>query len=68
VKKREGINKIIMKTQLLFNGWSAHYNPDCWFDNSKDDLYVDNKGTIKGFQPEEEGVTMKEAYERSKKR
>jgi len=57
-----------MKTQLLFNGWSAHYNPDCWFDNSKDDLYIDNKGTIRGFQSEEEGVTMKEAYERSKER
>lgn len=57
-----------MKTQLLFNGWSAHYHPDCWFNHSKDNLYVDDKGKIKGFQSEEEGITMKEAYERSKKR
>ena len=63
----KGIQKIIMKTQLLFNGWGAHYHPDCWFDSSKDDLSVNNKGMIVGFQPEEYGLTMKEAYERSKK-
>ena len=57
-----------MKTQLLFNGWGAHYHSDCWFDHSKDNLYVDKNGTIKGFQSEEKGITMKEAYERSKER
>jgi hypothetical protein len=63
----KGIRKIIMKTQLLFNGWGAHYHPDCWFDSSKDDLSVNDKGVIVGFQPEEYGLTMKKAYERSKK-
>jgi len=63
----KGIQKIIMKTQLLFNGWGAHYHPNCWFDSSKDDLSVDSKGMIIGFQPEEYGLTMEEAYERSKK-
>ena len=57
-----------MKTQLLFNGWGAHYHPDCWFDTSKDNLYVDSNGTIRGFQSEEDGITMKEAYEKSKER
>ena len=63
----KGIQKITMKTQLLFNGWGAHYYPDCWFDSSKDDLSVNNNGMIVGFQPKEYGLTMKEAYERSKK-
>ena len=63
----KGIQKIIMKTQLLLNGWGAHYHPDCWFDSSKDDLSVNDEGVIIGFQPEEYGLTMKEAYERSKK-
>ena len=55
-----------MKTQLLFNGWWAHYHPDCWFKNSEDTQYLEN-GVLVGFRPEEEGLTMKEAYERSKK-
>ena len=57
-----------MKTQLLFNGWGVHYNPDCWFDTSKDNLYVDDNGTIRGFQSKKDGITMTEAYERSKER
>jgi hypothetical protein len=63
----KGIQKIIMKTQLLFNGWGAHYHSDCWFNSSKDDLSVNDEGMIIGFQPEECGLTMKEAYEISKK-
>ena len=55
-----------MKTQLLFNGWWAHYHPDCWFKSSEDTQYLKN-GVLVGFRPEEEGLTMKEAYERSKK-
>ena len=62
----KGIRKINMKTQLLFNGWWAHYHPDCWFKNSEDTQYLKN-GVLVGFRPEEEGLTMKEAYERSKK-
>tara|TARA_B100000963_G_scaffold302028_1_gene274815 strand:+ start:836 stop:1054 length:219 start_codon:yes stop_codon:yes gene_type:complete len=62
----KGIRKINMKTQLLFNGWWAHYHPDCWFKNSEDTQYLEN-GVLVGFRPEEEGLTMKEAYERSKK-
>lgn len=62
----KGIRKINMKTQLLFNGWWAHYHPDCWFKDSEDTQYLEN-GVFVGFRPEEEGLTMKEAYERSKK-
>ena len=62
----KGIQKITMKTQLLFNGWWAHYHPDCWFKTSEDTQYLE-KGILVGFRPEEEGLTMKEAYERSKK-
>tara|TARA_R110002012_G_scaffold233744_1_gene407093 strand:- start:165 stop:365 length:201 start_codon:yes stop_codon:yes gene_type:complete len=62
----KGIRKINMKTQLLFNGWWAHYHPDCWFKNTEDTQYLEN-GVLVGFRPEKEGLTMKEAYERSKK-
>ena len=62
----KGIQKINMKTQLLFNGWWAHYHPNCWFKESEDTQYLE-KGRLIGFRPEEEGLTMKEAYERSKK-
>ena len=62
----KGIRKINMKAQLLFNGWWAHYHPDCWFKDSEDTQYLE-KGVLVGFRPEEEGLTMKEAYERSKK-
>ena len=62
----EGVEKITMKTQLLFNGWWAHYHPDCWFKSSEDTQYLEN-GVLVGFRPEEEGLTMEEAYERSKK-
>ena len=61
-----GIRRINMKTQLLFNGWWAHYHPDCWFKDSEDTQHLEN-GVLVGFRPEEEGLTMKEAYERSKK-
>ena len=54
-----------MKTQLLFNGWWAHYHPNCWFKSSEDTQYLEN-GVLVGFRPEEEGLTMKEAYEKSK--
>ena len=55
-----------MKPQLLFNGWWAHYHPNCWFKSSEDTQYLEN-GVLVDFRPEEEGLTMKEAYERSKK-
>ena len=37
--KNKGIRKINMKTQLLFNGWWAHYNPNCWFKSTEDTQY-----------------------------
>ena len=51
----KGIQKITMKTQLLFNGWWAHYHPDCWFKDSEDTQYLE-KGVLVGFRPEEEGL------------
>jgi hypothetical protein len=62
----KGIRKINMKTQLLFNGWWAHYHPDCWFKESEDNLYLNEEGVLVGFRPREEGITLKEAYEKSK--
>ena len=41
----KGIRKINMKTQLLFNGWWAHYHPDCWFKDSEDTQYLE-KGVL----------------------
>jgi len=52
----KGIKKITMKTQLLFNGWWAHYHPNCWFKSSEDTQYLNG----------EEGITMEEAYNKSK--
>ena len=49
---------------LLENGWWCHYNLDCWFEKSKDNLYVDNKGKIAGFRPKEEGISLEEAYKK----
>ena len=55
-----------MKTQLLFNGWWAHYTPNCWFKNSEDPQNLNEEGVMVGFRPKEEGLTMEEAYEKSK--
>ena len=55
-----------MKTQLLFNGWWAHYYQNCWFKSSEDSQYFNVEGVMVGFRPKEEGLTMEEAYEKSK--
>jgi len=56
------------ETYLKMNGWWAHYHRDCWFDGELDELDVDSDGMIIGFRPEEEGITLEEAYEYQKGR
>jgi hypothetical protein len=46
---------------LKNNGWWAHYHNECWFESSKDELYVED-GVIVGFRPESEGLTLGEAF------
>ena len=43
---------------LKENNWGAHYSYNCWFDISKDNLDVDDKGKIIGFQPKEDGIKL----------
>tara|TARA_B100001559_G_scaffold248579_1_gene211951 strand:- start:1217 stop:1450 length:234 start_codon:yes stop_codon:yes gene_type:complete len=47
---------------LKENNWGAHYRYNCWFDHSKDNLDVNDKGEIIGFQPEEDGIKMEQAF------
>lgn len=47
---------------LLENGWWAQYHDDCWFESSKDEVCVNDKGEIVGFRLESEGITLEEAY------
>lgn len=54
------------KQYLLENGWWAHYHDDCWFEKSKDELDVDERGFIVGFRPENEGITLEKAYEKAR--
>jgi hypothetical protein len=51
---------------LLENGWWCNYNDNCWFEESKDELYVEG-GIIKGFRPESEGIDLEKAYKQCKK-
>jgi len=51
---------------LLENGWWCNYNDNCWFEESKDELYVED-GIIKGFRPESEGIDLEKAYKQCKK-
>tara|TARA_R110001592_G_scaffold301508_1_gene572875 strand:+ start:829 stop:1023 length:195 start_codon:yes stop_codon:yes gene_type:complete len=53
------INK---KQYLKENGWWAHYHSNCWFDGKLDKLDVDEKGFVVGFRPENEGITLEEAF------
>ena len=55
------INK---KQHLLENGWWSHYHPNCWFESSKDKLWVNDKGKIVGFRPKSEGITLEKAYKK----
>ncbi len=64
----KGIKKITMKTLLLHNGWWSHYHPNCWFKTSEDTQYLNSEGVMVGFRPEEEGITLKEAYKIEKGR
>ena len=56
------IMEINKRQYLLENGWWAHYHDDCWFDGELDELDVNSDGLIVGFRPEEEGITLEEAY------
>jgi len=49
---------------LLENNWGEHYRYNYWFDHSKDNLDVNDKGEIAGFQPEERGLSFKEAFKK----
>tara|TARA_R110000822_G_scaffold43151_3_gene116754 strand:- start:484 stop:687 length:204 start_codon:yes stop_codon:yes gene_type:complete len=54
-------------TYLKINGWWSHYHNDCWFESSKDELEVKD-GIMVGFRPENEGITLEEAYNKVNKR
>jgi|TARA_Y100000389_G_scaffold204880_1_gene260383 hypothetical protein len=57
------MNREEKRQYLLENGWWSHYHEDCWFESSKDDLYVEEgTGDIKGFRPMGEGVTLEDAF------
>tara|TARA_R100001443_G_scaffold116688_3_gene138063 strand:+ start:350 stop:589 length:240 start_codon:yes stop_codon:yes gene_type:complete len=47
---------------LLENNWGEHYRYNCWFDHSKDNLHVDENNRIAGFQPEEDGIKLEQAF------
>ena len=47
------------------NKWWAHYHDNCWFESSKDELYV-KLGRIVGFKPQSEGITLEKAYEKAR--
>lgn len=49
---------------LKENNWGAHYSYNCWFDHSKDNLDVDDKGKIIGFQPKEDGIKLEQAFKK----
>ena len=53
------------RQHLKENGWWAHFNDDCWFDSALDELYVENEN-IRGFRPKIEGLTLEEAFKKSK--
>jgi len=46
---------------LLENGWWCRFHNECWYESSKDELYVE-KGIIVGFRPKSEGVGLEEAF------
>jgi|TARA_B100001094_G_C17661759_1_gene544577 hypothetical protein len=57
------MNREEKRQYLLENGWWSHYHEDCWFESSKDDLYVEEgTGDVKGFKPMGEGVKLEDAF------
>ena len=52
---------------LLENGWWWRTHEECWYESSKDELYVNKDGVIDGFRPESEGISLEEAYKQVKK-
>ena len=52
---------------LLENGFYWRHNPECWYESSKDELYVNKDGLIVGFRPESEGISLEEAYKKVSK-
>lgn len=59
------IVEIDKRQYLLENDWWCHYHDDCWFEKSKDKLFVKN-GVMVGFRPENEGITLEKAYEKAR--
>ena len=53
------------RQHLKESGWWAHFNDDCWFDSALDELYVEDEN-IRGFRPKIEGLTLEEAFKKSK--
>ncbi len=60
------LSRFYKRQYLLENGWWAHYHDDCWFDGKLDKLDVDEKGSMVGFRPENEGITLEKAYEKAR--
>tara|TARA_R110001599_G_scaffold1320_1_gene6547 strand:- start:669 stop:857 length:189 start_codon:yes stop_codon:yes gene_type:complete len=52
---------------LLENGFYWRNHDECWYESSKDELYVNEDGLIVGFRPESEGISLEEAYKKVKK-
>ena len=51
------------KQFLKKNGWWCHYHEDCWFESSKDNLYVEkDTGLMKGFRPISGGLKLEKAF------
>ena len=53
---------------LLENGWWCHYNDNCWYESSKDELFVNEDGVIEGFKPESEGISLEKAFKKCVKK
>ena len=50
---------------LLENGWWWRTHDECWYESSRDELYVNKDGVIDGFRPESEGISLEEAYKQA---
>ena len=60
------VSREYKRQYLKNNGWYAHYNDDCWFDNVGDKLYVEG-GNIVGFRDKNAGLTLEEAFNKINK-
>ena len=67
--RNSGTVEVSIETKRQYlknNGWYAHYNDDCWFDNVGDKLYVEG-GNIVGFRDKNAGLTLEEAFNKINK-